>query len=959
MNRNLAITILFVAAILWPDVAGAKPQHKESLAKYYGSRLAAELKACATCHVVPPGTPEAKLAELGAEHNAFGRQLEELGERLTAAGKPATIPLRLAELADQDADLDGISNELELLAGTLPGSSESKPTMAALETSRARQQEFRAEYRWEPFRSVTRPAPPHVPSLDRDVHPIDAFLAAEHARQGLTVRPTAPPHVLLRRVHLDLVGLPPTPEQVREFLADPSPAAYEQVVERLLASPAYGQRWGRHWMDVWRYSDWAGWGAQVRDSMPHIWRWRDWIIDSLNADKPYDRMVLEMLAADELAPEDVDALRATGFLVRNYKRLSREQWITDTVNHTTKAFLGITLECARCHDHMYDPFAQDEYYRFRAVFEPHNVRTDRVPGQVNTEKDGLVRTFDADPVVPTYFFVRGDERQADKQRAMQPGVPAALGGATFTPREISFSQAVRMPDKRPFVQDDDLRAATDAIVAARTQLAAARQKLDDARRAATAPGADAAKSQAAIDAAQRDLRLAELDLPLAEARRAALEAVIHVERLEDSGARQQDAAAWESAAKTAVVAQRHEAVATQQRARQVAADAEAKVQAALDVVQQKLVAKPDDAAIKVELDKATKAVDDAKKAVAAAAEVLAKAEQALSSPASTEYTQRKLTTYPEKSTGRRLALARWIVDRQNPLAARVAVNHLWLRHFGQPLVASVFDFGNNGQPPALPALVDWLAAEFMEPSLVRHEGRWQRSSSSSAAWSMKHVHRLIVTSAAYRRASTPDAASTALDPDNKFYWQMPPRRLEAEVVRDCVLQIAGHLDHSMGGPDIDYQQGLTNARRSLYFRHAPEKQMTFLRVFDAASPNECYRRKESIIPQQALALVNSPLAIEQSRRLARRLHAARPADDPFIDEAFLAVLSRPAREDERGVCRAFLADQQALFERNVAKLTEVASDVADVGRPAADRALRSRENLVLVLINHHDFVTIR
>src|SRR5205807_7883189 len=178
-------------------------------------------------------------------------------------------------------------------------------------------------------------------------------IAVEHEELGLKPRSEAPKAVLLRRVYLDLIGLPPTPDELHAFLNDKSPDAYEKVVDRLLASPSYGERWGRHWMDIWRYSDWAGYGPQVRDSQPHIWRWRDWIVESLNEDKGYDRMIVEMLAGDEIAPDDPKILRATGFLVRNYKLLSREKWMTDAVEHTSMGFLGVTMGCAGCHDHMY------------------------------------------------------------------------------------------------------------------------------------------------------------------------------------------------------------------------------------------------------------------------------------------------------------------------------------------------------------------------------------------------------------------------------------------------------------------------------------------------------------------------------------------------------------------------------------------------------------------------------
>src|SRR5262249_54958315 len=272
-----------------------------------------------------------------------------------------------------------------------------------------------------------------------------------------------PKHVLLRRIYLDLIGLPPTREELHAFLADESPDAYEKVVDRLLSSPQYGERWGRHWMDVWRYADWAGYGAEVRDSQKHIWRWRDWIIESLNQDKGYARMVQEMLAGDELEPTNPDVLRATGFLARNWYKFNRNVWLDNTVEHTAKAFLGVTLNCARCHDHMFDPISQKEYYSFRAFFEPHDVRTDRLPGQPDLSKDGIPRAFDAQLTTPTFLFVRGNEANPDKTTALTPGVPAALGGRPLDVKPVPLPLSASVPDKRDFVVAESLAAARNNL----------------------------------------------------------------------------------------------------------------------------------------------------------------------------------------------------------------------------------------------------------------------------------------------------------------------------------------------------------------------------------------------------------------------------------------------------------------------------------------------------------------
>lgn len=788
-------------------------------------------------------------------------------------------------------------------------------------------------YTWNPFAPVVRPDVLAAQSPAASHNPIDAILAAEHEARGLTPRPEAPRQVLLRRVYLDLIGLPPTREELHAFLDDSSSDAYEQVVDRLLADPRYGERWGRHWMDVWRYSDWAGWGQQVRDSQPHIWHWRDWIIESLNRDLPYDQMIVQMLAADELMPEDRDALRATGYLVRNFKLLSREQWMQDTVDHAFLAFQGLTVKCARCHDHMSDPISQNEYYRLRAIFEPYHVRTDRVPGELDTAKDGLPRVYDKELAAATYFYKRGDERQADKEHPLQPGVPAALGGKLAI-EEIKLPVLAHSPEKADYVIAMLVAASQEAIATAQSKLEAARPK-----------GVEA------------EVKLAELDVALAEARHAALVATLAVEQLEDSGGKERDTAAWEQAALTASARQRETALLDARRGVLVAEQSLEKAQAAKDATAKKAVEQPDEAKLKQAAEKAGKDAADGETKLMEAREQLTKTEATAAQPGTTEYEKRKQQTYPQASTGRRLAFARWIANPDNPLTARVAVNHIWLRHFGQPLVESVFDFGGAGKNPALPALVDWLAAELMQPSINAQSAM---RNPQLVPWSIKHVHRLIVTSAAYRRHSTGDAANVAIDRDNQFFWQYRPRRLEAEAVRDSLLYVAGQLDLTQGGPEIDHNQGLTSRRRSLYFRHAAEKQMTLLKLFDVAAVTECYQRKESIVPHQALALANSELSLVQARLLARRLVEQHNLQDAeFTNAAFEQILTRSPTNEELRECVAFLGQQIELLKSNPPAASAVATTAADGTKPSADAALRARENLIHVLLNHHEFVTVR
>jgi hypothetical protein len=715
----------------------------------------------------------------------------------------------------------------------------------------------------------------------------------------------------LRRVYLDIVGLPPTPAELDAFSIATSPDAYERVVDRLLAAPQYGERWGRHWMDVWRYSDWAGYKQEVRESQRHIWRWRDWIIESLNGDKGYDRMVAEMLAGDEIAPGNPDVLRATGFLVRNRHSSNRNIWLDAAVEHTSKAFLATTLNCARCHDHKFDPIEQTDYYRMRAIFEPHDVVIERLPGQPDLVKEGFVRVFDGKLDTPTFVYRRGNEKQPDKEHPIEPGLPAVLC-EQFAVLPVTIPADARRPLlKREFEQED--------IAAAEKSLAQAKGALEKAIQ-------DAGGTSIAGEAPVPAVALAEAKYAAAEAELIALRSrwAADFAKASDGTMTQR-----EQLAAAAAVAERQSALKKAELAVLQAEQAEAAAEKS----------KADDA-------KANAARTKAEKDLKAARDSLEKARK------DAEKTDASYTSvakeYPETSTGRRLALARWLTEERNPLTARVAVNHMWLRHFGAALVENVFDFGLRTPRPALGDALDWLAVE-----LVRHD------------WSMKHIHRLLLTSSAYQMTSGGkqlSADNLRVDPDNRALWRMNTRRLEAELVRDCLLAVGGSLDASFGGPDIDQQLGEQSHRRSVYFRHAYEKQMEFLMIFDAANVNECYRRSESVIPQQALAIANSSLSLSQARILAGQLAAGwtdkEAAAGDFVATAFKQILSRPPTAEELTTCSRFLSEQTALLS-DPSKLSAFEAGKKSAVEPAADAAQRARENLIHVLLNHNDFVTIR
>ncbi len=688
--------------------------------------------------------------------------------------------------------------------------------------------------------------PPKQEPVPLGIHPIDHFLDAERTKRGAKPAAVADPEILVRRLHLDLTGLPPTLAEVKSFGADASPNAYAKRVDTLLASPQYGERWGRHLLDVWRYSDWYGFGAELRNSQKHIWNWRDWVVESLNAGKPYDAMVREMLAADEIAPADPKALRATGYLARSYYKFNRNVWLDDVVEHTGKAFLGITLNCCRCHDHMYDPLSQEEYYRFRAIFEPHQVRLDPVPGERDPEKRGLPRVFDADAKAPTYLFERGDDKRPVKDKPLSPGVPAALAPNTFAPAEVKFAPEVVHPTLRESVREELLAEAAEGVARAAHR--------PYTRLLAAVSNRHAVEAKLTADRARYAKPLAPGLIPEEIA-----------EPIRDAIVKHLVAAHYEAEADV--------------------------VDASNELDNLEAAPKKDAKAI------------TAQKAKVAAAKAKREAAKKADEDPPADYPPLK-PNYPERSTGRRTALANWIASKENPLTARVFVNHVWMRHFGQPLVPTVFDFGKNGRPASHPALLDWLAVEFMR-----------------SGWDVKKLHRLIVTSRAYQRRSTMSGAEAdanrKLDPDNLLLWKMNPRPLEAEAIRDSLLSVSSLLDPTAGGPELDFDEEAPKLRRSLYYRHAPEKVMPFLMAFDAAGPTECYRRANTVVPQQAMALVNSRLSARAADAVAKALTAKEPGE--IVKVLFAKLLGRAPSEAEATLCVDYLkanppaALAQALF----------------------------------------------
>lgn len=946
---------------------------------------------------------------------------------------------------------------------------------------------------WWSYQPITRPHLPVVQNQEWCRNEIDQLIAVAREEQALPHVIEAPREVWLRRVYLDLIGLPPTRAELHQFLNNDAPDAYERVVDDLLSRPQYGERWGRHWMDIWRYSDWYGSRGinEIRYSQRHIWRWRDWIVSSLNENKGYDQMLREMLAADEMSDVNPSSLVATGYLGRSWYKFDRDVWLFETVERTGEAFLGLTLRCCRCHDHKFDPVSQEEYYRFRAFFEPHDVRTDPIVAGSPTEKDatlgqvlkeGLALVYDKQPDAPTYLFQRGDSRYPETERQLAPGVPEALGGELQL-NTVSLPVTTWYPMLRPELRESLLEHADQQIVAAAKRVEERRKLADEAEQKLAAvlreplreeettflhetfteadsktweivngewayvdgklvqsavtnfatlvtrenhpddmrihlryrplsPGTyrsvgfsfdfqDKGNSQDVYTStgdAQQSVQafhrkggqqhypqagIVKTELTVGE--EATLDVTVLGSKLsiDLNGKRQLDYDLPEKRREGRFALWVHEGAAeflelkisalaaskeTLERQKATAddnlrlAEAELKtVQAEAEALQARLAAEVakylGDDAVQTQLLASAAA---SKEALATLLQAEVNVLKAAGNEQELEKAQTQLTKageavanpgesytpvgdqYPPISTGRRTALANWLTTADNPRTARVAVNHLWSRHFGRPLVASTENFGLNGRKPTHPALLDWLATELI-----------------SQNWQMKPLHKIIVLSATYRMSSeslfsneSAQASVMERDPENLYYWRMPSQRMEAEVVRDSLLFTAGRLDLSQGGPEIPESEGEKSLRRSMYFRNTPNEKMEMLEIFDMADPNACYRRKESVIPHQSLALMNSGMSIDSARIIAENLKS----DPDFIQAAFETVLSRSPTAAERERCEAFL-DRHPQFIQQ--PLQAFPGEGTATRTFSNDPHLRAQENLIHVLFLHNDFVTIR
>ena len=783
------------------------------------------------------------------------------------------------------------------------------------------------------LRPIKNPAPPAVDAeAARWIrNPIDAFILAKLRENTLTPAPEADRADLIRRLSFDLIGLPPSPEEIDAFIADDDPLAYETLVDRLLASPRYGERWARHWMDVVRFGESEGYET----NMPRFnaWPYRDYVIRSFNRDTPFPRFVVEQLAADVAsAGADKDWLTqaATGFLVGGTHdvvgnatiegmKQQRVDDLDDVVTATGTAFLGLTINCARCHDHKFDPISQKDYYGLQAVFAGVNHASRAVEAadaEARRAKAAIVAAELAEVDQKLDAFVPVAQLESDGPS--RPMVNPRRNVERFAPikaRMIRMTILATADPIEPCV--DELEVYTAEPSPRNVALASAGGK---ASASSEYPGSAIHKIAHLNDGRVGNGRSWISHVPgkgvatIAWPEAALIDRVVwsrdREEKYTDRLATQYVIEAADEPGAWRVVASSLDRAAYKAGAR---SEAEADSAPTSEDAARRDALRKRRTELKAQLDQlgttismyigtftqpATTHMLRRGDPMQPGAEVAPAAVAALGAPLNLA------VDAPEGE--RRLALARWIGDPTNPLPARVMVNRIWHYHFGRGIVATPSDFGMNGAAPSHPELLDWLAARYV-----------------AEGWRLKPLHRLMVLSAAYRQSSRSDAQAAAVDRDNRLIWRMTSRRLEAEAVRDSILAVAGKLDSAMGGPGYNIWEKNTNyvaiykprgelgpdAFRRMVYQFKPRSQQdpTFGSFDCPDAALVAPRRNISTTALQALDLLNSGFVIQQAGLFAERL-AREAGDDPErqVDRGFALALGRAPTAAERAASAALI-----------------------------------------------------
>ncbi len=731
------------------------------------------------------------------------------------------------------------------------------PDLAATESDPLVSDKDRSFWSFQPPKAADPPAVQHA-NLVRN--PIDAFLLSQLEAKGLSFSPEADKLTLMRRVYFDLIGLPPEPAEIQAYLADKSPGAYGKLVDRLLASPHYGERWGRYWLDAAGYADSEGGKLSADHPRPHAWRYRDYVIQSFNEDKPYDRFLTEQIAGDELMDYEratvvtkqmMDNLIATGFLRMGPDSTSEREVnfaddrldvVADEIDVFSSTVLGLTMKCAHCHSHKYDPIPQRDYYRLDAVFKGAYDEHDWLQ-PLYIPKTTVIVTQTQGRLLPyvepgkTPYELAEDARnredfnaQIDQQLATMKSAWEQKIGPLKT--KIIDERLSKLPKSL----QDDLRAVVKTPAEERTEV----QKYL------------AEKFDATLKVSSDDLKAADSAYAKDEEKYQSETLLLKAKQIPDPKIQ----ALWDRGEPSPTYILRR--------------------------------GNPSSFGPLVE-------------------------------PGVPSVLATGLKPYEVQvpwsgahKTGRRLALAKWLIQPNHPLTSRVMVNRIWARHFGEGIVTTLGNFGHTGAAPSDQALLDWLAVEFVKQN-----------------WSIKAMQRLMMTSTAYRQSSAVTPALETADPDNRLVSRMPLRRMDAEVLNDAILQAAGRLDMRMFGPPdpvLVRNDGLvtpiqlpTGWRRSIYVTQRRSKIPTMLDNFDfpQLSP-ACLTRMQSNVAPQALHLLNNATIYELASDFATRLEKEAGTDSRRqIEQAYWIALSRSPSAEEMRVASEDLAKLKQAAAKDV------------------------------------------
>lgn len=663
---------------------------------------------------------------------------------------------------------------------------------------------------WWAIQPIVRP---DVPRAGRGWwrNAIDRFISEKMSAEGVEPSPEAERLELVRRAYFDLHGLPPTPEQVDDFLSDERPDAWPRLIDELLESPHYGERWGQHWLDVVRFAESDGYRQDA--FRPDAFRYRDWVVKSLNEDKSYDRFVAQQLAGDEIDADDPDSLLGTAFLRNGLyeynQRDVRFHWeliLNELTNVTAEAFLGLGIGCAQCHDHKFDPLLQKDYYRLQAFLAPVRWRHDLK--LATAEQKAVQRNHQEEWEEATR------EIRAEIDGILEPKIQRAIQASLIKfPEDIQAMFAKKEQERSPYEQQ--------LVELAQIQLDYERKNYGDSR----------VKGKEGERLKDLRLQLKEFD-PLQPKTLPKAFAATDVRKVPPTV----PLGGWQGEG-----------------------DVEPGPPSILE-----------DAPMQISFDS-------------------------------------------RESTGRRLALATWITDRQNPLTARVMVNRIWQRHFGRGLVATPNDFGALGEEPSHPELLDWLAVRFMNDG-----------------WRQKELHRLIMQSATYRQTARrePNAGLREKDPENLLLWRYSPMRLDAEQIRDAMLTASGELNRTVGGRSVSGSV----PRRSLYVKKIRNSPDEMLKGFDAPLGFEsAAERTTTTTAVQSLQLINGPWVTKRAQAMARRVLGKDQEFTKFhVRRAYRFAFGREPEKSELEDVISFVNELQAQLSQDGQIERPVLSAVSDL-----------------------------